>query len=359
VRRRQDAIIGVIALAVVIGLIVLISGGGGGGNEQAIALKRLVGQTIVAKLGKKGADQDLLQRLRKGRVGGLIVFPRNAQSLRSDVQEVQAAAEQGGNPPLLVMIDQEGGDVKRLPEGPPDLSPQQLGAAGDEDESKDQGQKTGSYLQGLGVNVDLAPVLDVAQPQTDRSIARRTFGTDPDVVSSVGVAFAQGLQDGGVVATPKHFPGLGRATVTTDEQPVGIAATSEDLQSDLEPFQAAVDAGADMVMVSAASYPTLTPGSKDPALFSPRIVKGILRDRFGFGGVVITDDLEASGVDESAATAAARALQAGDDLLLFATSTGASDDAFKSLVGDVKQGRLDRAVIASAYDRITSLKGDL
>ncbi|HKG36967.1 MAG TPA: glycoside hydrolase family 3 N-terminal domain-containing protein [Solirubrobacterales bacterium] len=358
VRRRQDAIVGVLALAVLIGLIVLVTGGGGGGNPPTIGLKRLLGQTIVAKLGK-GADQDLLRRIRQGQVGGLIAFPSNAQSLRADVQAAQAAAKRGGNPPLLVLIDQEGGDVKRLPEGPPDRSPQQLAAAGDEDASKDEGQKTGSYLKGLGVNVDLAPVLDVSQPNTDRSIASRTFGSNPDVVSTVGVAFAQGLQDGGVIATPKHFPGLGRATATTDERPVSVTGTAEDLESDLGPFQAAVDAGADMVMVSTASYPGLTPSSKDPASFSPSIVNGILRDRFGFNGVVITDDLESPGVQGSTGAIAAQALRAGDDLLLYARNPTGSDQAFKALVRQVKQGQLGRALVADAYERITSLKGNL
>jgi beta-N-acetylhexosaminidase len=359
VRRRQDAIVGVIALVLVIALIVAItSGGGGGGNQPTVALKRLVGQTIVAKLGKKGADQDLLKRIRKGRVGGLIAFPRNAQSLRSDVQEAQAAAKQGDNPPLLVMIDQEGGDLKRLPDGPPTLSPQQLGAGGDEGESKDQGQKTGAYLKGLGVNVDLAPVLDVAQSNTAHSIASRTFSTDPDAVSSVGVAFAQGLQDGGVVSSPKHFPGLGRATASPDEQPVSVAATSQDLQSDLAPFKAAVDAGVDMMMVSTASYPTALK-AKQPAALTPGIVKGLLRDQMGFDGLVITDNLDSPAVQGTPGAVGALALRAGDDLLLYANNVGSSDQAFKSLVREVKQGQLGRDLIADAYDRITSLKGNL
>jgi beta-N-acetylhexosaminidase len=360
VRRRQATIVGAVALILVIALIVAIAGGGGGGNEQSeLGLKRLVGQTIVAKLGKKGADRDLLGRIRQGRVGGLIVFPADAQSLRADVEEAQAAAKQGGNPPLLVLIDQEGGGVKRLPEGPPDLSPRQLGAAGDESESKSQGRETAAYLKGLGVNVDLAPVLDISEPNTDRKISSRTFGTDPDVVSSVGVAFAEGLQDGGVVATPKHFPGLGRATVTTDERPVTIAATSEDLQTDIEPFRGAVDAGVDMVMVSSAIYPTLTPGSDQPAALSPQIVKGLLRGQLGFDGVVITDDLEAPAIETSPGDAGALALQAGNDLLLYAKTDGASDEGFKTLVSQVKAGALDRGLFATAYDRITSLKGNL
>jgi beta-N-acetylhexosaminidase len=285
--------------------------------------------------------------------------PSSAQSLQAGVRKAQGAAADGDNPPLLVMIDQEGAGVKRLPEGPPDLSPHQLGAGGDADESKGQGQKTGSYLKRFGENVDLAPVLDVSQPETDRAIASRTFGTDPDVVSEVGVAFAEGLQDGGVLATPKHFPGLGRATVTTDQRAVTIAATTQDLQSDLAPFQAAVDAGVKLVMVSSASYPGLTPGAKEPAVFSPQIVKGILRDGMDFDGAVITDDLEAPAITEAPGSAAAKALRAGADLLLFAKSPGGADDALSSLVNQVKQGGLDRGVIQGAYDRVKSLKGDL
>ena len=360
VRRRQDAIIGTVAVGLLVALVVAISSGGGGGNEQpTIGLKRLVGQTIVAKLGKKGADQDLLKRVLKGRVGGLIAFPRNAQSLTADVRQVEAAAKQGGNPPLLVMIDQEGGDVKRLPEGPPDISPRQLAAGGDEGESKDQGRETGQYLKGLGVNVDLAPVLDIARPETAESIAGRTFGTDPDAVSSVGVAFAEGLQDGGVVASPKHFPGLGRATASTDDRQVSIAATSGDLQDDLTPFKAAVGAGVDMVMVSTATYPGLTPRAKQPAALSPPIVTGILRDQYGFDGLVITDDLDGPALAGSPGDIAAQAVRAGNDLLLYAKNVGSSDTAFKSLVSAVKQGQLGRGVFASAYERITSLKGDL
>src|SRR4051794_385595 len=187
VRRRQDFLVGGAVLVVIVLLIVVISGGGGGG-ETPIPLKRLVGQTIVAKLGSKGPDAALLRRVRKGQVGGLIAFERNAQQLKGDIQNLQAAAQVGDNPPLLVMIDQEGGDVKRLKTGPPDISPADLGKSGDQGQSQDQGEKTGSFLKGLGVNVDLAPVLDVAQPNTADSIKSRTFGSNPDTVASVGVA---------------------------------------------------------------------------------------------------------------------------------------------------------------------------
>jgi beta-N-acetylhexosaminidase len=355
VRRRQDFMIGGVALLVIIGLIVLITSGGGS-SEKPVPLKRLVGQTIVAKLGSKGPDQALVKRVRKGQVGGLIAFESDPQKLKADVLKLQSAASDGNNPPLLVMVDQEGGDVKRLKTGPPDISPADLGKSGDEGQSKDQGQKTGSFLRGLGVNVDLAPVLDVSQPQTADSIKSRTFGSNPDVVSKVGVSFAEGLQDGGTVATAKHFPGLGRATVNTDDRPVTIAATSDQLQNDLVPFTAAVEAGVRMMMVSTASYPTL--GAKKPAAFSPTIVKTLLRGHLGFDGVTITDDLEAPAVTTTLppVVAATAALKAGNDLLLYAANTNASNNAFDSLVRQVKNGQLDRSVVQTAYDRITSLK---
>jgi beta-N-acetylhexosaminidase len=356
VRRRQALIIGGLALAVIIGLIVLVSSGGGGGNEETIGLKRLVGQSIVARLGPKGPDQALTRRVRQGRVGGVIAFGSDATQLKAEIATLQQAASAGNNPPLLVMVDQEGGTVKRLPQGPPNVSPAQLGRSDDENQARDQGKATGSYLRGLGINVDLAPVLDVAHQNTAQTIKSRTFGSDPAVVTKVGVAFAQGLQDGGVVATPKHFPGLGRATVSTDQRPTDIAATTDQLQADLEPFKGAIAAGVGMIMVSTAGYPTL--GSKKQAAFSAAIVSGILRDQLGFDGVVLTDDLEAPAVTDttSPVVAASSAMKAGDDLLLYAKSTSASDRAFRSLVSEVKSGNLNRALFQGAYDRITSLK---
>jgi len=356
VRRREAAVIGGIAIVVIVGLIVLISSGGGGGGGESVGLKRLVGQSIVARLGAKGPDQGLIQRVKQGRVGGVIVFNKDATKVKADLATLQQAARTGESPPLLVMIDQEGGDVKRLPQGPPNASPAQLGKSGDEDQSREQGQATGSYLRSLGINVDLAPVLDVSQPNSADTIRSRTFGSDPAVVTKVGVAFQQGLQEGGVVASPKHFPGLGRATVNPDDSQVAIAATTQQLQNDLEPFKGAIAAGAKMMMVSTASYPTL--GSEKQAALSAGIVGGLLRDQLGFKGVVITDDLEAPAVTGSTSpvVAASSAIKAGDDLLLYARSAGASDRAFRSLVGEVKAGNLSRSLFQDTYDRITSLK---
>ncbi|HYU16983.1 MAG TPA: glycoside hydrolase family 3 N-terminal domain-containing protein [Candidatus Acidoferrum sp.] len=359
VRRRQAIAAGAIALIVVIGLIVLIGGGGGGGEqEQPLPLKRVVGQTIIGKVGKEGASERLLRSVRKGQLGGVIVLPRNERTLEQQVGQLQDAAKAGGNPPLLVMIDQEGGEVKRLP-GPPDQSPPQIGESGDADVAREQGDATGTYLAGLGVNVDLAPVLDVERPTTADTIASRTFGDDPNLVSELGVAFIEGLQGADVAATAKHFPGLGLATVNPDDGPVTVAATEEDLSAAVAPFQDAVEAGVDMVMMSTAAYPGL--GSREPAALAPQIVQGLLRDQLGFEGVIITDDLEGDAIadERDPANAAIAALAAGNDLAVFARSARTAATAFDAVVKAAKAGELDRGLLDQAYARVATLKAGL
>jgi beta-N-acetylhexosaminidase len=359
VRRRQAFAVGGVALLVVVGLILLIGGGDGGEEaEQPLALKRVVGQTIAGKVGKQGPSERLLRSVRKGRLGSVIMVPRNEQTLEQNVAQLQDAARLGDNPPLLIMIDQEGGEVKRLP-GPPDQSPAQIGESGDADAAREQGEATGAYLRGLGVNVDLAPVLDVTGSTTADTIASRTFGDDPERVSELGAAFIEGLQGADVAATAKHFPGLGLATINPDDGPVVVAATQEDLNASIAPFGAAIDAGVDLVMTSTASYPTL--GSRRPAALAPQVVRNLLRDQLGFEGVIVTDDLESEAISEETnpANAAVEALAAGNDLALFAGSARAATSGFDAVVKAAKAGELDRNVLDLAYARVATLKAGL
>src|SRR5262249_32635036 len=161
---------------------------------------RLVGQAVMTRVDGTTATPGFLARVRRGEVGGVIVFGDNFTSvagLRSLIASLQTAAKAGGNPPLLIAIDQEGGVVTRLADGAPSLSPREMGSAA---VARSQGAATGSYLRRLGIDVDLAPVLDV--PQSQRSfISARTFGSDPAGVAKVGAAFASGVQSARVAAT--------------------------------------------------------------------------------------------------------------------------------------------------------------
>ena len=364
IRRRQAIALGVIALVLLVGIYAIASAIFGGGDDESepTPLKKLVGQSIVGELGKEAPDRKLLRRVRKGQVGGLIVKPRNEAALAEQLAPLNEAAQDGDNPPLLIMVDQEGGEVKALP-GPPATSPQDLGEGGDPDAARSEGEQTGTYLAGLGVNVDLAPVLDVELPITANTIASRTFGDDPALVSELGSAFIEGIQGQGVAATAKHFPGLGPATINTDDGPVTVAASQEDLDAAIVPFQGAVDAGVELVMVSSAAYPTLpTFGSDDPAVFSDPIVNGLLRGQLGFEGLVISDDLQAGGVSGlglAPGTEAVSALGAGVDLLLYARSEQGSVAGFNAAVKAAKQETLSRSQIEATYERITALKSDL
>lgn len=363
VRRRQAGLVGgaalVVVAAVVVGASVLI-GGGGSDEEQPLGAKRLVGQTIIAKMGKDGPDKALLRRARKGQIAGVIATAPDEGTLTQQVARLQQAAEAGENPELLVLVDQEGGEVKRLP-GPPDQGAPELGQAG-ADAARSSGEATGNYLKGFGVNVDLAPVLDVAVPQSADSIASRSFGDDPAVVSEVGSAFIGGLQGAGVAATAKHFPGLGPATLNTDDSPVTIAARDEILEAALQPFQAAVDAGVELVMVGSAIYPGYGPENprdpNRPASSVKAIVSGLLRGQLGFEGVCVTDDLQSVAVETltTSASAGVAALGAGCDLLLYAGSARGSEDGFKAVLRALKKQRLTRAQLQASYDRVTALK---
>ncbi|HVI37687.1 MAG TPA: glycoside hydrolase family 3 N-terminal domain-containing protein, partial [Gaiellales bacterium] len=248
-------------------------------------------------------------------------------------------------------VDQEGGEVKRL-SGPPNRSPTQLAAAGS-GAAEAEGAATGRYLSGLGINVDLAPVLDVPAPGS--FIASRTFGSTPAGVARVGGAFAAGLEAGGAAATLKHFPGLGRATANTDTGSSSVGASRSTLRRDMTPFGAAIGGGASLVMMSSASYPSLAAG---PAVLSPAIVQGELRQRLGFDGVVVTDDLEGGAVRAvmPPGAAAVAAAKAGVDMVLYAQRLESGTAAYEALYSAARSGRLDRSQLERSYARIQQVQ---
>lgn len=215
---------------------------------------------------------------------------------------------------------------------------------------------TGRALRAIGIDVDLAPVLDVASEGS--FIVSRTLSDDPARVAALGSAFGVGLQSRLVAATAKHFPGLGRAAANTDLGPSEVSASRAQLARDLRPFRAAIAAGFEIVMVSNATYPALDP--ERPATQSARVIDGLLRTRLGFTGVVATDDLDAgalagAGLDEG--TAAVGAARAGADLLLTALSDG--ERARSALASAIRRGRLSRSRLLESCARTTALRTEL
>lgn len=326
-------------------------------DDTPAGIRQRLGGRFVVRM-EAAATRSLRRQARRGQIGGVILFPEigtDPIALRDQIARLQDLVAERGDPPLLVAIDQEGGPVKRLPGLPPERPPRRLGEAGAA-AARAQGLATGRELSDLGVNVNLAPVLDV--PETpDSFIAERAFGSDPATVAKAGTAFARGLAEGGVGATAKHFPGIGRAPTNTDLAPAEVDASRTELEADLEPFEAAIDAGIELVMLSNATYPSLDPDSL--AFASPAIVITELRDRLGFEGVTITDDLDAGAVREQLGRegGSRAAIEGGVDVLLYAGTS--EPGTLGGLAPALRRGRLDRDASVAACARVFALRAQL
>ena len=221
--------------------------------------------------------------------------------------------------PLLIATDQEGGQLIALGEiGTPFAGNMALGAAGETDLARRVGHAIGTELSAVGVNVDYAPVCDVASRPDNPSLGIRSFGDDPAAVGRLAAAFTLGLQAAGVAATAKHFPGKGEATIDPHYELPVLDLDLERLDSvELAPFRDVIRAGVKLIMIGHYALPAIT-GRRDlPATLSPDVVDGLLRGRLGFDGAVITDALDMGAVTGSDGLPdAAAALGAGIDLLL-------------------------------------------
>jgi len=297
---------------------------GGRSLVSRLSLWQLAGQRIVYAYTGLTPPSSLLERIRAGEAAGVIFFAANIASpaqLRAVVARLQAASTASAvHEPLLMMTDQEGGLVRRLP-GAPELSERQIGEAADPLALAGQaGQATGRELAAAGINVNLAPVLDVYRQAGDFiDEAQRSYSMDPRTVASLGGAFIGAQQRVGVAATAKHFPGLGAAESgqDTDERAVTLGLPLRELRGvDELPYRTAIAAGVRLVMTSWAVYPALDPAL--PAGLSSRVIGGELRGRLGFHGVTVTDGLAAGALARFGAIPqrGVLAARAGADLLL-------------------------------------------
>jgi beta-N-acetylhexosaminidase len=265
-----------------------------------------------------------------------------------------------------MLVDQEGGAVRRLP-GPPLLSEKAIGASRNALAlARSAGSGAGQNLAAAGINVNLAPVLDVyRQPGNFIDEFERSYSSNPSTVSLLGAAFIRAQQPTGVAATAKHFPGLGAATRTqdTDLGPVTLNIPIATLrQVDEVPFRSAIQAGVGLVMTSWALYPQLDPHL--PAGLSPAIINGELRKRLGFQGVTITDGIDAGAVTRygDLASRSVLAANAGSDLILCAT-TNPNDNTpqlglrvLHALASAIAHHRISRVSAQDAADRILALR---
>ena len=344
-----------VALAAIVVTAALVAGAAAASGVTSPPLARLVGARLVVGVDGTTASASLLARIRRGQVGGVILMGSNVRSapqVRALTASLRAAAADGGNP-LLVMTDQEGGTVRRFRWAPPAASAEELGRLG-EAAIRRRGHDTATALERLGVDVDLAPVADVPSvPGSFIAAQHRGFSPVATRTAKDVTAFSAGLLDGGVAPTLKHFPGLGLATVSTDEAAVKIGAVARALAPGLLPYRSAIAAGvAPLVMVSNAAYPAY---GGQPAAWSPRVL-ALLRG-LGFTGVTITDALEPLATTHAVtlSQAAIRSARAGVDLLLFVGSERSTAAVYGALLAEARTGRLSRAALEASAARIDQL----
>ncbi|MGC1213298.1 MAG: glycoside hydrolase family 3 N-terminal domain-containing protein [Micromonospora sp.] len=337
-------------------------------RSAGLTARQLAGQRIIYSYPGLTPPASLVQIIRAGEAAGVIFFGENidgtAQISSVIAQLRQAQAQSPIHVPLLLMVDQEGGLIRRLPGGPA-LSEKQVGKSADPRAAATAaGTSAGRNLAALGMNVNLAPVLDVyATPSNFIDQYQRSYSSNPGTVATLGRAFITAQQRTSVAATAKHFPGLGWAATAqnTDTGPVTLYESLARLRgADELPYSAAVAAGVDLVMVSWAIYPALDPSR--PAGLSPIVVGQELRDRIGFTGVTLTDALEAGALTGYGSTGqrAVAAASAGMDLILCsARNVSQGEAATAALVNAHAGGQLDSATFIAATDRITALRASL
>lgn len=319
-----------------------------------LTLRQQIGQHFVFPFSGKAPPKALVKRIRRGEAAGVILFGRNVSSVaqvRRMTRKLQAIPRPKElQAPLLVMVDQEGGLVKRIP-GAPTQAASEMGAA-----AGSQGTSTAKLLRRAGVNVDLAPVVDVARPGSALAAEGRASGTSATTVIKDAGAFSDALNKGKVASALKHFPGFGAATQNTDNTAVKIGLSLDQMRaSDLVPYGSI---NAPIVLTSTAIYPKVDPA---PASFSKRWVTEELRQRLGFDGVVITDDLQTPAVKGygTPAQLAFFAISSGVDMPLFAQNYGTAAKAATGLSRAVRQGKLSRAYLDQGARRVLDLRSTL
>ena len=323
--------------------------------EPAPLAERAAAVLLVGMPNTDSVDQPLAQEVANLGVGGVFMSEPNVRTAKQAKALVEGLQEQAPRP-LLISTDQESGRVAVAPDvigrGP---SPRRLASTRTPEQVRAYAEELGGELLELGINLDLAPVLDLDDGPSSGIIGDRSFSADVDEASEYGLAFAAGLDDAGVIPTIKHFPGQGRSRTDTHAGGDTVDATLEELEeTDLVPFQRAIDAGAPVIMLNHLGYTALD--ADLPASLSPKAY-ALLRE-MGFTGVAMTDSLGMQAVHArwDFPEAAVRAIEAGADAVL-ATDGGQATRMRDALVEAVESGRLPQERLDEAAARVLALAG--
>ncbi len=302
------------------------------------------------------AGEGTQQALAKYAVGGVIYFKKNIQSeeqLKQMIDNTQLYTKY----PLFIAVDEEGGSVSRVADagiGTKVDSAQTIGATGDANNAYVAGQTIGGYLSNLGFNLDFAPVADLANVENS-VMENRAYGSDATAASPFVISMMQGLEEQNVTACLKHFPGIGSTTADTHDGLASTDRSAEDFRAnEFTVFQSGIDAGADMIMVSHLSAPSLA-GDNTPSTLSEAVVTDILREELQFKGVIITDAMNMAAISNyyGADEASIMALKAGCDMILMPEDF---ELAYNAVLEAVRNGTISEERVNDSLRRIYRIK---
>ncbi len=332
-----------------------------------MTLEQKVGQVMMVGFDGVTLAPELREMIQEYHLGGVVEFLRNVESPQQLAQlnaDLQQAARASGHPGLFISIDQEGGRVARLKaaQGFTEFPPAaEVGASRDPaNAARRVARGMAAEMKAVGINMDLAPVLDVNNNPDNPIIGNRSFSSDPECVAACGIAFLETLQAQGIAAIGKHFPGHGDTRVDSHVALSEIPHDRARLEKvEFVPFIAAIKAGITGIMSAHISFPAIDPTPNLAATLSPKVMTDLLRDELRFSGIRMTDSLEMGALATSGypvPLAAATALKAGADILLFNRDHALHRAAHAMVVDWVKRGEIHVARLDEAVRRVLAAK---
>lgn len=332
-------------------------------EEKVLQMFIVTPEDLMRYTALEKADSVTKESIFKCPVGGIILFGKNIvneQQLRDMLSDTKQYYKELGYVQPFLSIDEEGGKVVRIANNPafhvpafPSMS--DIGSTKDPQKAYEVGRQIGKYLSDFGFNLDYAPVADVLSESNNTVIGERSFGSDPDLVAQMNREVVRGLEENGVYASLKHFPGHGATVEDTHD---GFAYTNKTLdelyETELKPFAKGIEEGVHFIMVSHISVPNVT-GSDEPSSLSKKIVNDLLREEMKFNGIIITDAMNMGAIcnNYEPNRIGVMAILAGVDIVLMPRDF---ESAYKEVLEAVKKGEISPERIDESVKRILEVK---